>query len=113
MAVEFPTKRRAEEGTLSHVFLMQLRRGSDIGGGGSDGPLRGFSNTDPRCTEPSLGPKVESVTISIISACRFLHDQMGSALTFLRDSRPGFQEASKRRPATKRSVPETTRKRSV
>lgn len=104
-----------EEGGRGHglrVFLMQLRRDADIGRGGSDSPFRGFSSTDPRDTEPRPGPEVESLATSITSACRFLHDWMGLALTFMRDSRLEFREASKMWPATKR-CPEATRKRSL
>lgn len=55
-----------------------------------DDPIRGFSNTDPKYTELRPGPKAESLTISSISACRFLCSQMGLALTFTKDSRRKF-----------------------
>lgn len=87
------------------MFLMELRRDLDIGREASDSPPGGFSNTDPKHTEPRPAPKAESLIISIISACRSLSDHLGSVLTFRRDSRLESHEASETWPTTKRCFP--------
>lgn len=69
---------------------MHLRRQFDIGRKGRDDPMRGFSNTDPKYTELRPGPKAGILTVSSISACRFLCDQTGLVLTFPKDSRQKF-----------------------
>lgn len=72
------------------MFPMHLRDILRLAEGASDSPKHGFSNTDPTSTEPRQGSKAERLTVSSISVCRFLCDQMGLALTFTKDSRLKF-----------------------
>lgn len=81
------------------MFPMHLRDILRLAEGASDSPKRGFSNTDPTSTEPRQGSEAERLTISSMSACRFLCDQMGLALTFTKDSRlKSSDDTSKMRP---------------
>lgn len=54
--------------------------------GDSDNVTPEFFNTAPKYAEPRPGPKAESLTISIIPACRFPHEQVGLALTVIKNS---------------------------
>lgn len=100
------------------MFPMHLRDILRLAEGASDSPKRGFSNTDPTSTEPRQGSEAERLTISSMSACRFLCDQMGLALTFTKDSRlKSSDDTSKMRPDLKKKkkkcFPEAMRKGSL